>query len=87
MDANFSSTGSSQAYGSRFLGNFSLGTFTYNHATCKTNIAKYFIRSEQHFIMPEDDSFTNYIRTTDNPKYEPVSRNTIRSEMFRVIEE
>ena len=37
--------------------------------------------------MAEDDALTDYIRTTHNPNYEPVSRNSIRSEMFRVVEE
>ena len=37
--------------------------------------------------MAEDDTCTDYVRTTYNPNYEPVSKNTIRSEMFRVFEE
>ena len=64
-----------------------LDTFGYNRVTGKTNLAKYLIRSKQSFSMAEDDAFTDYIRTTHNPDYEPVSRNTIRSEMFKVFEE
>ena len=64
-----------------------LGTFSYNRATGKTNLAKYLIRSEQPFSMTEDDAFTDYIRTTYNLDYEPVSRNIIRSEMFKVFTE
>ena len=64
-----------------------LDIFSYNRATGKTNLAKYLIRSEQPFSMVEDDAFTDYIRTTQNPDYEPVSRNTIKSEMFKVLEE
>ena len=56
-----------------------LGTFSYNRATGKTNLAKYLIRSEQSFSMAEDDAFTDYISTTHNSDYEPVSRNTVRS--------
>ena len=63
-----------------------VGTFTYNRATGKINLAKYLIRSEQLFSMTEDDAFTDYIRTTHNLGYELVNRNTIRSEMFRVVE-
>ena len=37
--------------------------------------------------MAEEDAFTEYIRTTHNLDYEPVSRNTTRSEMFKVVEE
>jgi len=37
--------------------------------------------------MVEDSVFTDYTRTTHNPDYEPVSRNTGRSEMFREVEE
>ena len=37
--------------------------------------------------MTEDDAFTDYIRITHNPDYEPVSKNTIKSEIFRVFEE
>ena len=54
-----------------------LGTFTYNHATNKTNLAKYLIRSEQPFRMAEDDAFTKYSRLTHNLDYEMVSRNAI----------
>ena len=64
-----------------------LGTFSYNRAIGKINLAKYLIRFEQPFSMAEDDAFTDYIRTTHNLDYEPVSRNTIRSEMFKVFEE
>ena len=64
-----------------------LGTFSYNRATNKTNLSKFLIRSEQPFSMAKDDAFTDYIRTTHNPDYEPVSRNTIRSEIFKVFEE
>ena len=64
-----------------------LGTFSYNRATGKTNLAKFLIWSKQPFSMAEDDAFTDYIRITHNPDYEPVSRNTIRSEMFKVFEE
>ena len=35
-----------------------LGTFTYNHVTGKTYLAKYLIRSEQLFSMAEDGAFT-----------------------------
>jgi len=64
-----------------------LDTFSYNRATCKTNLAKYLIRSKQFFSMAENDALTDYIKTTHNPNYEPVSRNTITSEMFKVFEE
>ena len=40
-----------------------LDTFTYNHATCKTNLAKYLIRSEHSFSKAEDEPFKEYIRT------------------------
>jgi len=63
-----------------------LGTFNYNCATGITNLAKYLIRSEQSFSMVEDDAFTDYIRITHNPDCELVSKNTIRSEMFKVFE-
>ena len=63
------------------------GTFSYNRTTGKINLAEYFIRSEQPFSMAEDDAFTDYSRTTHNPDYESVSRNTIRSEVFKVFEE
>ena len=64
-----------------------LGTFSYNHETGKTNLVKYLIRSEKPFSMAKDDAFTDYIRTNHNPDYEPVNKNTIRSEMFKVFEE
>ena len=64
-----------------------LGTFSYNRATGKINLAKYLIRSQHPFSMAEDDAFTYYIRTIHSPDYEPVSRNTIRSEMFKVFVE
>ena len=64
-----------------------IGTFTYNRATDKTILVKYLIRSEQPFRITGDNAFTDYIRTAHNPDYEPVSRNTIRSEMFGVFEE
>ena len=67
----------------RTLGN-TLGTFSYNRATGKTNLAKFLIRSEQPFSIAEDDAFTDYIRTTHNLDYESVCRNTIRSEMFKI---
>ena len=38
-----------------------IGTFTYNRATDKTNLAKYLIRSKQPFSMVEDDAFTDFI--------------------------
>ena len=37
--------------------------------------------------MAKNNAFIAYIRITYNLKYEPVSRNTISSEMFRVVEE
>jgi len=64
-----------------------LGTFSYNRATGKTNLVKYLIRSEKPFSMAEDDAFTDYIRINHNLDYEPFSRKTIRSEMFKVFEE
>ena len=64
-----------------------IGTFTYNCATGKTNLPKYVIRSKQPFIMVKDDAFTDYIRIIHNPYYEPISRNTIRSKIFRVFKE
>ena len=64
-----------------------LGTFSYNRATIKTNLVKYLIRSEQPFSMTKNDAFTDYIRITHNPDYEPIGRNSIRSEIFSVVEE
>ena len=55
-----------------------LDTFSYNCVTDKTNLVKYLIRSEQPFSMVEDDAFIDYIKTTHNPDYESVSKNTIR---------
>ena len=57
----------------------------YNYATCKTNLAIYLIHSEHPFSIAEGEVLTEYIRT-HNPNYEPISRNTIRTEMFRVVE-
>ena len=64
-----------------------LDIFSYNRATGKTNLAKFLIQTEQPFSMAEDDAFTDYIRTIHNHDYEPVSKNTIRSEMFKVFKE
>lgn len=64
-----------------------LGTFSYNPNTSKSNLAKFLIQSKQPFSFAENNVFTNYIRNTHNPNYEPVTINTIRSEMFRIVEE
>ena len=37
--------------------------------------------------MAGDDTFIDYIKTIHNPDYEPVSRNSLRSEMFKIVEE
>ena len=64
---------------------YTLGPFSYNRAIGKTNLTKFLIRSEQPFSMAEDDLFTDYIRTTHNPNYEPITRNTIRSECLEYL--
>ena len=46
-----------------------VGTFTYNCAIGKINLAKYLIQFEQSFSMAEDDVFADYIITTHNPDY------------------
>ena len=51
-----------------------LGTFTYNRVTYKTNLAKYLIWSEYPFSIAEDEIFIEYIITTHNPDYEPNSK-------------
>ena len=43
-----------------------LCTFTYNHATSKTNLAKYFIRCEQTFSIAEDGACLLY--TSPSPR-------------------
>ena len=64
-----------------------LDIFSYNCETGKTNLVKFLIQSEQPSSMAEDNEFIDDTRTTHNSDYEPVSRNTIGSEMFKVSEE
>ena len=45
------------------------------------------IRSEQPFSLVEQELFAEYIRSSHTPNYEPVTRNTIKSEMFKLYEE
>ena len=63
-----------------------LGTFSYNRATCKTNLAKNLIQSEQSFSMVKDDAFKIIL--------EPLiilimsrSIGTLWSKMFKLSEE
>ena len=64
-----------------------LGTLSYNRAICKSNLAKYLIRAEQPFSFAEDETFTKFIRNTHNPEYDPFCKDTIKTKMFRIVEE
>ena len=59
----------------------------YNRQRGKTNLTKYIILAVQSFNFAENEAFINFIRTAYNPEYYPLYKDTIRTEMFRVVEE
>ena len=64
-----------------------LNTFSFNRQRAKTNLAKYLIQAEQLFNFIKNEAFTNFIRTTHNPEYDPFCKDTIRAKIFKVVEE
>ena len=68
-----------------FSGNGSLEIFYYSHAKMRERLAIYTAAVEQPFTFGTDVRFERFQKNYVNPQFHVVSRNTVRSDCFKVF--